>query len=490
VDAVTELTGAALDGERTPGPTAAGSSLPLLGALTWACAGTVALMSSGPLADNSFLTHLATGRLLQEQGLPATNPFLFTGGDFPVPSWWFSGALSVVEDLAGGAGIRLLLVGLGALLGAALVTLARPERSSGEPVSLLGVVVPVALVVVTLSPFTTPRPHIAGFLLLAAALVLWRDDRSHWWMLPVFAVWVNVHGTWLYGLAVLVMLSAAASLERRRWVRVPAVLAAGAGVALGGLLYPERLRLVVLPFEQLGDDRAREAISSYQEWAPAGWGHPLTWAVVLLGLAAAVTLVRARRWPSVAVAVVLVVLGLSAGRLLPVAAISLLPWASGTFAKIGPGLRSRRLATPVRIAGVALLVAAVFSACRGPAYELDRYPVAAVDWLEARGLVATPDVRVVSHVDVGNYLVWRYGTAANAFADDRPSVDTMLDHRSLDQARSDWPEVLDRIGPDVLVFREDKPLVPLLDASGAWARAATVDGFAVYCAPSVRDRCS
>jgi hypothetical protein len=95
----------------------------------------------------------------------------------------------------------------------------------------------------------------------------------------------------------------------------------------------------------------------------------------------------------------------------------------------------------------------------------------------------------VSHIDVGNYLVWRFGTEANAFADDRPSVDAMLDHRSLDQARPDWALVLERVDPDVVVFRDDKPLVPLLDGSGAWPRAATIDGFAVYCAPRVRDRC-
>ena len=49
--------------------------------------------------------------------------------------------------------------------------------------------------------------------------------------------------------------------------------------------------------------------------------------------------------------------------------------------------------------------------------------------------------------------------------------------------------LLERVDPDVVVFRQDKPLVPLLDGSGSWPRAATIDGFAVYCAPRVRDRC-
>ena len=49
-----------------------------------------AFVASRPLTDNSFLTHLATGRLILADGVPAENPFLFTGTSFPVPSWWWS----------------------------------------------------------------------------------------------------------------------------------------------------------------------------------------------------------------------------------------------------------------------------------------------------------------------------------------------------------------------------------------------------------------
>ncbi len=62
-----------------------------------------ALIAARPLADNSLLTHLATGRLIVESGVPTTNPFLYTSTDFPVPSWWWSILLAVADGL-GGAG--------------------------------------------------------------------------------------------------------------------------------------------------------------------------------------------------------------------------------------------------------------------------------------------------------------------------------------------------------------------------------------------------
>ena len=466
---------------------------PGLTALGWIAAGLVALIACRPLRDNSFLTHLATGRELLDHGFPTSNPFLFTGGDFPIPSWWWSGALVVAERVGGGAAIRVLMVVLGALLGASFVALSRPERRApaSEVPTLVSVAVPVGLAVFVMLPYMTPRPHVAGFLMLAAVVIVWRDDRSPWWMVPLFATWVNVHGTWLYGLAILVIFSACASIEHRSWRRWYPVATAVVGVAVGGIWYPERFRLVGLPFEQFGDDRAREAIASYKEWQPAGFGHPLTWIVLGLGAAALLAVVRQRRWPSALAVVVLVGLGLSAGRLLPIATISLLPWAGQTFRTLGgPGLNARRPAVAGQVIGIGLVVLAVVLAVRGPAYDLERYPVAAVDWLEARGLVASAPVRVVAPDDVGNYLDWRYGTRAHAFVDDRPSVDALLDHRSLSRLRDDWPQVLDRIDPDVVVWPTAKPLTAQLDERSGWTRAATIGDVAVFCRDRIAARCT
>ena len=37
--------------------------------------------------------------------------------------------------------------------------------------------------------------------------MVWNEERSPWWLVPIFAIWVNVHGSWLYGVVVLVACS-------------------------------------------------------------------------------------------------------------------------------------------------------------------------------------------------------------------------------------------------------------------------------------------
>lgn len=460
-------------------------------------AGLLALVASRPLSDNSFLTHLATGRLLLERGLPDTNPFLYTavGDDFPVPSWWWSGVLAGVERVTDATGIRLLTALLAGLLGALLVRLTRPapgEEDEGSPENLLAAVVPVAAAVLCLLPFLNPRPHLPGFLLLGVTLVLWCERRSPWWLVPVFATWVNVHGSWLYGLVVLGLLVVAEALDRRRveLTRFAYPAAAAAGCAIGGVLYPQRFRLIGLPFEQMGSERAREALSAYQEWAPLRLDEPYPWLLVALALVAVVGAVRRHRWGTATCALLLVALGWSSGRVMPIAAISLVPLAAAGLRDVG-ALR-RPSGVPARVVGgvgVVLCLLATAHALGFPRWDLDRYPVAAVDYLESRGLMADPDVNVVSHDYVGNYLEYRYGSDAHAYADDRPGVDVLLDYAALNQLHDGWRRALERAEPDVVVWNGEKGLGDRLAADPAWVDVGTLEGFRILCRSELASRC-
>ncbi|MFZ4519906.1 MAG: hypothetical protein ACOYOP_16065 [Microthrixaceae bacterium] len=470
----------------------------------WPVAGLLALLAAAPLSDNSFLTHLATGRVLLADGLPATNPFLRSGGDFPVPSWWWSGALAVAERVGDGTAIRLLVVALAAVLGALLVRLVRAAAPEASPVAVL---VPVSLVVLCLLPFLTPRPHLAGFLLLALALVVVGERRSAWWLVPVLATWVNVHGTWLYGLVVLALLCASdvidgprAEWDRRAALRRSAAVVGAAvlGTVIGGALYPDRFRLVGLPFEQFGDERARMALAGFSEWQPAGASHPLTWVLVALGLMAVVATVRTRRWAAACSSVVLLGFGLSAGRLLPVAAIVLLPWAAGALGGApspsagpagGAGVTARAV-TALRVVGAALGIAAVGVAVATPAYDLSAYPVAAVDWLDARGLVGDPSVVLVSHDYTGNYLEFRDGPGARVWVDDRPGDELAIAYATLNHLRPGWRDALDRSRAQVVLWNDTRPLTAELARDPGWVTAARLDGFTVFCRAPMADRCA
>ena len=255
-------------------------------------------------------------------------------------------------------------------------------------------------------------------------------------------------------------------------------------------MYPEPFRLVGLPFEQFGDERARTALSLYMEWSPSGWGHPLTWLLVAMGLVAVVGAVRRRAWGSLLGTVALVALGLSAGRLLPLAAITLVPWVASGLADLGSlPLPRGRVAAGTAVAGSCLLALGVVWSVRPPAYDLERYPVAAVDWLSDRDLVGEPDVKVASHDFVGNYLDWRFGDRANTFVDDRSGVDALLDYAALRRLTDDWAQALDRADPDVVVWETDQDLTERLTGSDDWYDAGTFGDFTVFCRSSIADRC-
>jgi hypothetical protein len=455
-------------------------------------AGGLALLAARPLSDNSFLTHLATGRVLLESGLPATNPFLVGGGDFPVPSWWWSGLLAVTEEAAGGPGLRLVGVVLAAVLGLLVVRLSDPVGPTAARRGLLAICVPSLLGVLSLLPFLHPRPHLGGFVLLAVTLVVWWERRSPWWLVPVFATWANVHGTWLHGLLVLVVLVVAASVDRdagRR--RLLAPVAALAGVAVGGLLYPEPLRLVLLPTEQFGSQEARDVLAAYAEWRPPSPGNPLSWVLGAVAAVAVIGALRNRRWGMAAGGLVLAALGFTALRLVPVAVISLLPLAAVALADVGTLPRpTRRAALVLSGTGVAIAAVAVVWALSGPSYSWRGYPVAAVDWLDERGLVSNPEVVVVTPDRTGNYLSWRYGTAAHAWVDDRPGVRRGSEYLDLRRGRPGWQDTLAASGVSVVLWESDDDLTAALRSDPGWVEAVEVEGFTVLCRAELSARCS
>lgn len=473
-------------------------------------AGILALVAARPLTDNSFLTHLATGRVMLDSGIPTTNPFLYSSSEFPIPSWLWSAILGIVDAVTGGTGIRILTAACAAVLGLLVVRLTRPDEGRTGAMAdrtLLSVVLPAACVVITLMPFVNARPQLPGYILLALTVLVLKERRSVWWLVPILAVWVNVHGTWFYGLGVLGLLLAAQVIDDRCLQRrqVLTVIAAGLGVLLGGLAQPDRFQTVLLPFEQFGDERARRALSTYVEWRPAGFDHPLTWLLIAMGLVALFGAIgrgrggdqdgdrdgadQPRSWGVLVASVGLVAMGLSAGRLLPLAAITLVPWvAAGLMRLQGIALPEPRVQKVLVAVGAALGFCGLLWTVATPSYDLGRYPVAAVDWLEQRSLAGQPDVEVLTHDFAGNYLDWRFEERANTFVDDRPGVDGLIDYATLKYLGDGWQDALDRADPDVVVWSSEDPLTAEL-TEPEWYRAVELDGFTVVCRSSIADRC-
>jgi hypothetical protein len=233
--------------------------------------------------DSDSWWHVAAGRLMIVRGaVLTTDPFSWTMAGQPwfTQEWLSEVLMGGVFNLAGWSGVALLTA-LAAGASAGLLA-----RHTGRWIGGLPQVLVLVVALSLLAPHLLARPHVLSWPLLelwAAELVIARsDDRApRWRMLPVMALWANLHGSFLFGLALIAPFALealiAAAPERRRGV----VLGwGGFGVAAGAmaLLTPHGFEELIFPFRLMG----MHNLSSIGEWAPADFRHvsPLMIALV------------------------------------------------------------------------------------------------------------------------------------------------------------------------------------------------------------------
>jgi hypothetical protein len=430
------------------------------------------------LSDNSFLTHLATGRMILDGHVPHGDPYSFTraGTSWVVQSWLFSVMDAGLERALGAWAIRLFL---GLIVGALMATIWRLSRPA---VTLLGRVAVTAGAGAVGLGYWNERPQTLAFLLMALALVVLVEGRWVGWLGPIFAVWVNVHGSWPIGVGVVALVLVHRVLSTRRLERPTfhAVLATGLGCLAGAAASPFGVDLLVFPLRLLGRS---EVLAYIVEWQRPELGDLATVAVLVQVGVAVWAMWKLRAWSWSPLVVVMVVLAATGRRNLPVASLVMVPIAAPALAGLGSlrvGASAPRRAVAVAGVAVALVVGAVVAAMphdndHGP------YPTAAVSWMESHGHVARQGVRLVHPDYVGNYLEWRFGRSARVFVDDRaevlsPQLIGDYVHGLLDTDRS-WSTVLDRYDANVVVWPSADVLGRELRRSDAWTVAHTaVDG--------------
>lgn len=427
------------------------------------------LLGAGALYDNSFLTHLATGRLIRSGGAPHQDVYSFASGGRPivVQSWLASWAYAALEAVGGATAIRLLIAGLCGVLLLTLWRLSKPAES------LLGRLALTAMAGMVGLLWWNERPQIIGFVVLALIALVLQEERSPWWLVPLFALWVNVHGSFPMGV-VFVGMTVGIGVVARRRLAARDLAVAGAtlvGVVGGAALSPYGFEMLTFPIELLGRSSSLILIA---EWRPLSFATLTN--VVFVGEAVLIAALLAwrRSWLRLAVAAVFIGLALMAVRNVALAALVLIPLAAPALAGLGspdttrrPG-RRRMLGTG---AVGALAVAAFIVAT--PGYDLSAYPTDAVDWMEAHGYSGRADgadARVLTHDYNGNYLEWRYGAAAGTWIDDRAelhSFETMRDYVFLLSDKGDADEILARHPHDVVLWAARSTLADhLADAPG------------------------
>jgi hypothetical protein len=157
----------------------------------------------GVIGDPDTYLHIAAGRwILAHAALPAQDPFSHSmaGASWVVPEWLSELVLAAVFGVAGWSGLELAAA---LCFGAAMALLTRSLLRHGEPLSTLVLVTAVVLLAL---PHLLARPHTLALPLLvawSAGLFAARDSGRGppLWLLPVMALWANLHGSFMFGLA-------------------------------------------------------------------------------------------------------------------------------------------------------------------------------------------------------------------------------------------------------------------------------------------------
>jgi hypothetical protein len=237
------------------------------------------------LHDPDTYLHIAAGRwMLAHWALPAHDPFSYTfaGAYWAAPEWLAEIVLAVVYGAGGWGGLVLVTI---ACFAVSLGLLTRFLLRWCEPFPAL---IAVALGAAMVEPHLLVRPHMLALPLMvlwSGTLLAARDvaGAPPFWLLPVMALWANLHGSFFFGLGLAGFLGVesvifgARPVEARRWSLFVALALAAA------LLTPNHLFGLVEPFRLMAMPALQ---SSFIEWRSPDFQKFQPLEIWLMGLTA------------------------------------------------------------------------------------------------------------------------------------------------------------------------------------------------------------
>ena len=153
-----------------------------------------------------------------------------------------------------------------------------------------------------------PRTLLFGWLCMVGLLLVLdrfqRTGKGLWLLPPLFALWINLHGSWVFGMVVLILTIASGLVEgewglvvAQRWTaaELKSLLLALTASLAALFINPFGYRLVFYPFDLLL--RHKGVMQYLEEWQPADfstWNGKLALMVIFALLGAA--LFSRRRW--------------------------------------------------------------------------------------------------------------------------------------------------------------------------------------------------
>ncbi len=330
-----------------------------------------------------------------------------------------------------------------------------------------------------------PRMLLFGWLCMVGLLLVMdgfqRTGKGLWLLPALFALWINLHGSWVFGLVVLVMIIGSGLVEgewglvvARRWSSAELrKLLLALGVSLAALFVnPFGYRLVVFPLKYELLLRRHDVMQRIVEWQGVDFStvHGKLALMVVFGLLAAALFSR-QRWKLDEVLLTAFALwaALSHLRFLFFAGLIMAPILAPRLKLFPP--YERELDKPWLNAGIMAAVVGGMIFFYPSAAQLQQqvdqeYPTAALEFMQRQHL----NGRIFNQDWWGGYMEW-VTPELEPYMDGRTDIfvenGTFDDYINAVLIRSPL-EVLDKYKIDYVLLEPAKPPAYVLEHSPAW----------------------
>jgi len=481
-------------------------------------------VGAGLLNDADTGWHIRNGQqIVRTLAVPRTDDFSYSMNGKPWYAWeWLYDAL--VGLVAARLGLNGIVLLTAAVIGLTFAFLFRSlVAGSGDIVvsALLTVLAALSAQVHMLA-----RPHVVGWLLtLAWIRLLYRFQAGKasalWWLPGLMLVWVNVHGSFVLGLVLLLLFAAGnfwtclttrnAGNKQRARTAMARLGIAGVFCALATLATPYGYKLHLHVYQYLSNRYFMDHILEFA--TPNFHGSAEKYFEALLALALVAALLAARRLRAVDVVLVLFAgyTGLYAIRNIPVSsmiiALAIAPtlseairiqaqrcdlpgWLQRACARVREsGARMNSVEDMLRghLIPVAVLLASLIVAAQGGRlfntavlaahFDQRQFPVGAAEY------IATHNIHdhMFSTDRWSGYLIYRLYPQTRLFIDDRHDFygeAFLKEYLKALGADLGWREVLDKNQITSVLIPPNVPLANVLKETSDW-KVAYDDGVAI-----------
>lgn len=452
----------------------------------------IVIADAGQATDTDLWGHIRFGQaVLAQQHLVVTDPYSYTvhGGPWSNHEWLTEVVMAAAYNALGVVGLKLWKFACVAMT-MLMVVLGLAETGAAAAVQLNT----LTLVALAVMPQMEFRPQLFTFALFAAMLALlarhnYRGRAPLALVIPMMALWANLHGGFIMGIATLALYAGTAGIE-------DFVAGAGTGRALrlGALTIAALAATLATPYglatwspvlHALRNPVTRLAVTDWQplifallrQWRASHVGviYMLSGIALMTGFAATAALrPRGGDLPLVVIAAVMSVAAFTAVRNLPLAIIaSAAPFArhwrmltAGAKGRAETGVGAEPEASPPRsavspwvAAGIGIVLA-LYAGIFSPRLRIDKpYPAGAIAFMRTHDLHGN----ILGDFGWGEYLIWHTAPASRVFIDGR--YDTVYPYALIDQYLLFY---FDRPGAAAVLSAYPHDFVLIPPASGAY----------------------